>query len=89
VLQPNDFVDLDALEQRLLAFGRHYEQIETRFEWKFTRHDLDCLITRLDHSTEQRLPSANFRCRFPGRTPSPDLGFAPRSPGRARRGARG
>lgn len=27
VLQPNDFADLNALEQRLLAFGRHYEQI--------------------------------------------------------------
>jgi hypothetical protein len=55
VLQPNDFVDLDALEQRLLAFGRHYEQIATPFEWKFTRHDLDRLLTRLDHSTEHRV----------------------------------
>jgi hypothetical protein len=47
-LQPNDFTDLDALERHLLAFGRHYEQIATRFEWKFTRHDLDRLLARLD-----------------------------------------
>jgi len=52
VLQPNDFSDLDALEQRLLAFGRHYEQIATPFEWNFTRHDLDRLLARLDHGTE-------------------------------------
>jgi hypothetical protein len=55
VLQPNDFADLDALEQRLLAFGRHYEQIATPFEWKFTRHDLDRLLTRLDPRTEHRV----------------------------------
>jgi hypothetical protein len=33
VLTPNDTVDLDHLEQRLLAFGRRYEQIATPFEW--------------------------------------------------------
>jgi DDE superfamily endonuclease len=55
VLQPNDFADLDALEQRLLAFGRHYEQIASPFEWKFTRRDLERLLTRLDQSAEPRL----------------------------------
>jgi hypothetical protein len=48
VLQPNDFADLDALTDRLLAFGRHYEHIAQPFEWKFTRHDLQRLIARLD-----------------------------------------
>jgi hypothetical protein len=52
VLQPNNFADLDALEQRLLAFGRHYEQIATPFEWKFTRHDLQRLLARLGNTTE-------------------------------------
>ena len=47
-LQPNHFEDLDALERHLLAFGRHYEQIATPFEWKFTRRDLDRLLGRLD-----------------------------------------
>ena len=40
VLTPNDFADLDTLEQQLLAFGRRYEQIAAPFQWKFTRADL-------------------------------------------------
>ena len=53
-LQPNDFSDLDALERHPLAFGRHYEQIATPFEWKFTRHDLDRLLARLDDGPPRR-----------------------------------
>ncbi len=48
VVTPNDFPDLDNLEQQLLAFGRHYEQIAQPFEWKFTRADLIVLAERLD-----------------------------------------
>jgi DDE superfamily endonuclease len=48
VLTPNDFHDLDTLQQRLLAFGRRYEQIATPFDWKFTRADLDRLTQRLE-----------------------------------------
>jgi hypothetical protein len=48
VVQPNDFSDLDELEQRLLAFGRRYEQIATPFEWKFTRQNLHRLLAKLD-----------------------------------------
>jgi len=55
VLQPNDFANLDALEQRLLAFGAHYEQIAKPFEWKFTRRDLDQLLKQLDDPAEQPL----------------------------------
>ena len=51
VLQPNDFSDLTAAEERLLAFGRHYEQVAQPFEWKFTRDDLDRLLERLDTPT--------------------------------------
>jgi len=54
-LQPNDFEDLDALERQLLAFGRHYEQIATPFEWKFTRRDLERLLDRLDDAPERRV----------------------------------
>ncbi len=46
VLTPNDLRDLDALEHRLLAFGRRYEQIAAPFEWRFTRQDLDRLLAR-------------------------------------------
>jgi DDE superfamily endonuclease len=47
-LTPNDFTDLNELEQHLLAFGRRYEQIAAPFEWKFTRADLDRVIHKLD-----------------------------------------
>lgn len=46
VVSPNDFADLDTLEQQLLAFGRRYEQIATPFQWKFTRDDLHKLLTK-------------------------------------------
>ena len=47
MLTPNDFDDLAAVEERLLAFERHYEEIARPFEWKFTRADLDRLLMRL------------------------------------------
>jgi len=51
VLTPNDVTDLDTLEQRLLAFGRRYEEIAAPFEWKFTRADLDRVVHRLNQPT--------------------------------------
>lgn len=47
VLTPNDFDDLAAVEERLLAFQRHYEQEAQPFQWTFTRRDLDRLLERL------------------------------------------
>jgi hypothetical protein len=47
-LQPNNFRDLETLEHHLLDFGRRYQQIARPFEWKFTRHDLNDLLARLD-----------------------------------------
>ncbi len=46
VVTPNDFADLDTLEQHLLAFGRRYEQIAAPFQWKFTRADLNQLLAK-------------------------------------------
>lgn len=43
-LTPNDFPSLEALEQRLIGFQRHYEHIAKPFEWKFTRRDLTKLL---------------------------------------------
>src|ERR1700739_2834307 len=40
VLTPNDFKSLNELEQRLLAFGRRYEETASPFQWTFTRKDL-------------------------------------------------
>jgi hypothetical protein len=55
VLQPNNFTDLDALGQTLLAFARHYEQIAQPFNWKFTRRDLHQLLARLDQPNPLQL----------------------------------
>jgi hypothetical protein len=46
-LTPNDFSDLDALAERLLAFGEHYRQIARPFEWTFTRQDLGRVLAQI------------------------------------------
>jgi hypothetical protein len=53
VLSPNYFQSLSDVESRLLDFQQHYEQIATRFEWKFTKNDLNALLERIaahDHA---------------------------------------
>jgi hypothetical protein len=47
-LTPNDLPTLDAVAQRLLAFGEHYRQIARPFQWTFTRQDLYELMARID-----------------------------------------
>ena len=54
-LSPNDFPDLDAVQQRLHSFARHYEQITKPFDWKFTRQDLNKLLARLGHTRPDQL----------------------------------
>jgi hypothetical protein len=56
VLTPNDFADLAAVEQRLLAFQCRYEQAAKPFQWKFTRADLAQLMKRL--AAKDDLPPA-------------------------------
>lgn len=46
-LTPNDFTDLDQLTNRLLTFQDHYNHTATPFDWRFTRTDLNRLLTRL------------------------------------------
>jgi len=47
VLRPNDFPNLDALAERLLDFQSYWENSAQPFQWKFTRKDLDQLLTKL------------------------------------------
>ncbi len=47
VLTPNDFVCLEAVEERLLQFQEHYEKIAKPFEWKFSREDLSKMLKKL------------------------------------------
>ena len=43
-----EFQSLTEIEDLLLSFQEHYEQVAKPFEWKFTRRDLRRLLTKLD-----------------------------------------
>lgn len=47
VVKPQDFDDLDALADRLLAFQDRYNATAESFDWRFTRKSLDRLLERL------------------------------------------
>ena len=47
VLTPNDFPDLPAVEQRLLAFETLYNDTAVPFNWRFTRADLERRLRQL------------------------------------------
>jgi transposase len=46
-LTPDDFADLDQLTHRLLHFQDHYNATARPFDWRFTRTDLQRMLTRL------------------------------------------
>ena len=58
VLTPNDFASTDELEDRILRFQRHYEQVARPFRWKFTRRDLRELMDRLERHAPATLLAA-------------------------------
>ena len=47
LLTPNDFSSLAQLENSLLTFQQHYEEIAMPFQWKFTRRDLAQLLNKM------------------------------------------
>ncbi len=47
VLTPNDFPDLAAVEQRLLAFEALYNDTARPFDWRFTRAQLEDRLAQL------------------------------------------
>jgi len=47
-LTPNDFPSLAKVRDRLLRFEKHYEQVAKPFQWKFTRRDLERLLSKLE-----------------------------------------
>jgi DDE superfamily endonuclease len=47
VLTPNDFADLAAVEDRLLAFEDLYNDTAVPFNWRFTRADLETRLAEL------------------------------------------
>jgi len=54
LLKPNEFHDLEELEDRLLQFQSYYENIAKPFQWKFTRKDLNHLLWRLSQPKGQQ-----------------------------------
>ena len=48
VLTPSDFASLRELEDRLLRFQGHYQQIANPFQWTFKRRDLATLMERIE-----------------------------------------
>ncbi len=58
-LTPNDFPDLQAVEERLLNFQIRYQEVARPFSWKFTRKDLkEKLKLVSDHIIKQYEPAA-------------------------------
>ena len=58
VVSPNDFTDLDQIQQRLAAFEKRYNTTPTAFDWTFTADDLDNLLARLDQHQAEATPAA-------------------------------
>lgn len=48
-LVPDDFLDLDDVEQRLLSFQDRYNATARPFDWRFSRDDLNQLLTRISY----------------------------------------
>jgi hypothetical protein len=46
-LTPNDFADLQAVADRIGAFGKFFMRTATPFNWNFTREDLCALLKKI------------------------------------------
>jgi DDE superfamily endonuclease len=55
-LAPDDFADLDAVTERLIAFQNHYNATAEPFDWTFTRAGLNDLLHRLGHHSQHAPP---------------------------------
>lgn len=58
VLCPNDFTDLDQIEQRLAAFEDRYNATARPFKWKYTTTDPDAHLARIDRHLQHQTPQA-------------------------------
>ncbi|HEY8820955.1 MAG TPA: IS630 family transposase [Dermatophilaceae bacterium] len=57
-LSPNDFTDLDVIEDRLTRFETRYNEAAKPFKWKFTTTDLADLLERLDRHQQNQTTNA-------------------------------
>jgi hypothetical protein len=57
VVTPNDFTNLDQVQDRLTAFERRYNATARPFRWKFTPADLADLLARIErHEQKEQNP---------------------------------
>ncbi len=56
-ISPNDFADLDALAERVLAFQDHYNTAAAPFDWTYTRQDLNTLLADSITTTKATSPA--------------------------------
>jgi transposase len=61
VVSPNDFTNLDEVEQRLVEFEKRYNATARPFQWKFTRGDLSALLARIAEHERQEV-TAELPC---------------------------
>ena len=62
VVKPQDFKDLAALEERLLAFQSRYNRTAISFNWRFGRKSLHELLERLAaHENPAAQPPTNLQ----------------------------
>jgi transposase len=55
VVSPNDFTNLDQVQDRLTAFEQRYNATARPFRWKFTPADLEDLLARIErHEQKER-----------------------------------
>jgi len=57
VVSPNDFTNLDQVQQRLADFEQRYNATARPFQWKFTLTDLDDLLARIDQHQQPTAPN--------------------------------
>ncbi|WP_238435387.1 MULTISPECIES: hypothetical protein [unclassified Frankia] len=59
LLTPDDFEGLDELAAQILTFEKHSNAAARPFDWKFTRTDLNQLLTRIsNHDRHSPRPQA-------------------------------
>ena len=58
LLRPNAFESLLELEANIISFEERYQASAKPFEWKYTRHDLARLLTRLASDSGRQAVSA-------------------------------
>ena len=72
VVTPNDFTNLDQVQDRLTAFEHRYNATARPFRWKFTPADLEDLLTRIERHDHKPSTPTTSACPASGRLITPE-----------------